>query len=70
MDYFDLDALNTVLEYNKEDVVNLKVLKERLLGLLTKTSSLFKVATTFRTHNYSSFSDLAITENYFLGKAN
>jgi len=28
---FDLDALNTLLEYNKEDVVNLKVLKERLL---------------------------------------
>lgn len=31
MDYFDLDALNTLLEYNKEDVVNLKTLKERLL---------------------------------------
>ena len=30
-DCFDLDALNTLLEYNKEDVVNLKVLKERLL---------------------------------------
>jgi uncharacterized protein YprB with RNaseH-like and TPR domain len=28
---FDLDALNTLLAYNKEDVVNLKVLKERLL---------------------------------------
>ena len=28
---FDLDALNTLLEYNKEDVLNLKVLKERLL---------------------------------------
>ena len=28
---FDLDALNTLLEYNKEDVINLKVLKERLL---------------------------------------
>ena len=31
MDYFDLDALNLLLEYNKEDVLNLKVLKERLL---------------------------------------
>jgi len=31
VDYFDLDALNTLLEYNKEDVLNLKVLKERLL---------------------------------------
>ncbi|MDD5288967.1 MAG: ribonuclease H-like domain-containing protein [Dehalococcoidales bacterium] len=28
---FDLDALNTLLEYNKEDVLNLKVLKERIL---------------------------------------
>jgi len=28
---FDLDALNTLLEYNKEDVLNLKALKERLL---------------------------------------
>lgn len=28
---FDLDALNTLLEYNKEDVLNLKTLKERLL---------------------------------------
>ena len=28
---FDLDALNTLLEYNKEDVLNLKVLRERLL---------------------------------------
>ena len=27
---FDLEALNTLLEYNKEDVVNLKELKERL----------------------------------------
>jgi uncharacterized protein len=27
---FDLDALKTLLEYNKEDVLNLKVLKERL----------------------------------------
>ncbi len=31
IDYFDLDALNTLLEYNREDVVNLKVLKEMLL---------------------------------------
>ncbi len=31
MDYFDLDALNLLLEYNKEDVLNLKALKERLL---------------------------------------
>ena len=28
---FDLDALNTLLEYNKEDVINLKTLKDRLL---------------------------------------
>ena len=31
IEYFDLDALNTLLEYNKEDVINLKALKERLL---------------------------------------
>ena len=31
VDYFDLDALNMLLEYNREDVVNLKTLKERLL---------------------------------------
>ena len=31
VDSFDLDALNTLLEYNKEDVINLKVLKEMLL---------------------------------------
>lgn len=31
VDYFDLDALNLLLEYNKEDVLNLKCLKERLL---------------------------------------
>ena len=31
VDSFDLDALGTLLEYNKEDVLNLKVLKERLL---------------------------------------
>jgi hypothetical protein len=30
VDSFDLDALNTLLEYNKEDVLNLKMLKERL----------------------------------------
>jgi uncharacterized protein YprB with RNaseH-like and TPR domain len=31
VDGFDLDALNTLLEYNKEDVLNMKVLKESLL---------------------------------------
>jgi uncharacterized protein YprB with RNaseH-like and TPR domain len=31
IDFFDLDALDTLLEYNREDVVNLKVLKDRLL---------------------------------------
>ena len=31
VDSFDLDALNTLLEYNREDVVNLKTLKEMLL---------------------------------------
>ncbi len=31
VDYFDLDALATLLEYNKEDVLNLKILKEMLL---------------------------------------
>ena len=31
IDYFDLDALNTLLEYNKEDVLNLKKLKELLV---------------------------------------
>jgi len=31
VDSFDLDALDRLLEYNKEDVVNLKTLKERLL---------------------------------------
>ncbi|MFC2048334.1 ribonuclease H-like domain-containing protein [Chloroflexota bacterium] len=30
VDSFDLDALNTLLQYNREDVVNLKSLKERL----------------------------------------
>jgi len=28
---YDEDALNTLLEYNKEDVINLKTIKERLL---------------------------------------
>ena len=31
VDLFDLEALDTLLAYNKEDVVNLKALKERLL---------------------------------------
>ena len=31
IDYFDLDTLDTLLEYDKEDVLNLKFLKERLL---------------------------------------
>jgi hypothetical protein len=31
VDSFDLDALNTLLEYNREDVVNLKTLKDILL---------------------------------------
>ena len=30
VDYFDTDALATLLEYNKEDVLNLRVLKEML----------------------------------------
>ena len=30
VDAFDLDALNTLLQYNKEDVINLKILKEKL----------------------------------------
>ncbi len=30
-DYFDLEALERLLKYNREDVVNLKVLKEKLL---------------------------------------
>ena len=30
VDAFDLDALNTLLEYNKEDVLNLKVLRDKL----------------------------------------
>ncbi len=32
IDSFDLDALNKLLEYNREDVVNLRVLRDRLLG--------------------------------------
>ena len=32
VDSFDLEALNTLLEYNKEDVVNLKTLKAKLLN--------------------------------------
>ncbi|MFC1970924.1 ribonuclease H-like domain-containing protein [Chloroflexota bacterium] len=32
LEYGDRDALATLLEYNKEDVVNLKVLRERLGG--------------------------------------
>ncbi|MGD0794552.1 MAG: ribonuclease H-like domain-containing protein [Dehalococcoidales bacterium] len=31
VDSFDLDALNKLLEYNKEDVLNLKTLKDMLL---------------------------------------
>jgi uncharacterized protein YprB with RNaseH-like and TPR domain len=31
VDTFDLDALNKLLEYNKEDVLNLKILKDMLL---------------------------------------
>jgi uncharacterized protein YprB with RNaseH-like and TPR domain len=31
VDTFDLDALNTLLEYNKEDVINLKTLRDILL---------------------------------------
>ena len=30
VDTFDLDALNTLLQYNREDVINLKILKEKL----------------------------------------
>ena len=32
VDYGDCDALTTLLEYNGEDVMNLKVLRERLEG--------------------------------------
>ena len=31
MDSFDLDSLNLLLEYNKEDVINLKTLRDKLL---------------------------------------
>ena len=31
VDSFDLEALNKLLEYNREDVVNLKTLKAELL---------------------------------------
>ena len=31
VEYFDLEALDTLLAYNKEDVINLKELKERLI---------------------------------------
>ena len=31
VDSFDLYALNKLLEYNREDVVNLRVLRDRLL---------------------------------------
>jgi uncharacterized protein YprB with RNaseH-like and TPR domain len=31
LDYFDLEALEKLLAYNREDVVNLKVLRDRLL---------------------------------------
>ena len=30
VDSFDLEALNTLLEYNREDVVNMKVLRDML----------------------------------------
>lgn len=30
-DYFDLEALERLLKYNREDVINLKALKEKLL---------------------------------------
>ena len=33
VDSFDLEALNKLLEYNKEDVVNLKTLKGKLLDI-------------------------------------
>jgi uncharacterized protein YprB with RNaseH-like and TPR domain len=32
VDSFDLEALNKLLEYNREDVVNLRALRDRLLG--------------------------------------
>jgi uncharacterized protein YprB with RNaseH-like and TPR domain len=30
IDAFDLEALNTLLQYNKEDVLNLKILKDKI----------------------------------------
>ena len=33
VDYFDEGALDTLLEYNREDVLNLRTLKEKLLNL-------------------------------------
>ena len=30
VDSFDLDALDTLLQYNKEDVINLKSVRDRL----------------------------------------
>jgi len=33
LDSYDEDALNLLLQYNKEDVVNLKLLREKLAGL-------------------------------------
>ncbi len=33
VDYFDLEALSTLLEYNKEDVINLRTLREKLLNI-------------------------------------
>jgi len=30
VDAFDLEALNTLLQYNKEDVMNLKILKDKI----------------------------------------
>ncbi len=32
VDSFDLEALDTLLKYNREDVINLKTLKEKLVG--------------------------------------
>jgi uncharacterized protein len=36
VDYADPSALNTLLEYNKEDVINLKFLKDRLFDRISK----------------------------------
>ena len=40
IDYFDLEALNTLLEYNKEDELNLKVLREKT-GYVTQEDIIF-----------------------------